>query len=123
MPIFIALLVLAAALGRGGYDPWAVLALEIGAGFVFLWAVFEIVRGTDPAKRAAHRDKRRAWKQLPFFQRHTALASWVRHLSLGRFPKKYRRPDVEILPPGASISDEASQHAETHLDLFGYPFG
>ena len=118
----IVLLVVVVALGRGGYDPWAMLVLELGAAGIVLWLMVEVLWGTRSEERALYLEQKRAWKRLPFFARHPDLASVFRLLTVGGFPKRYGTPDVEILPPGVPVRQIESDRAKTHLILLGFPF-
>ena len=103
MPIFIALLILVVALGRGGYHPWATLVLELGAAGLLLWLVFDVLRKTSPEERKRLIEQRRAWKRLPRRARRDA--------------------NVTILPPGSPLDEETGElDQNAHVLLLGYPF-
>ena len=112
MHLLLVLLIMIVALGRGGYDPWASLVLELGAVGLALWLVFDVLRHTGPAERRRILEQRRALKRLPFLERHP----WLR--LRGR-----RRTEVTILPPG-SVDDEESFSfdAQNHVVVLGFPF-
>ena len=52
MPVAVAVVIVVVALARGGYYHWGMLALELGAVGLLLWAVAEILWGTKPKERA-----------------------------------------------------------------------
>jgi len=103
MPIFIALLILVVALGRGGYHPWATLVLELGAVVLLLWIVFDVLGKTSPEKRRSLIEQRRVWKRLPRRAR--------------------RDTHVTILQPGSLLDEETHELDQNdHVLLLGYPF-
>ena len=112
MHLLLVLLIMLVALGRGGYDPWATLALELGAVAFALWIVLDVLRNIGSAERGRILEQRRALKRLPFLERHP----WLK-LS-GR-----RKTEVTILPPG-SVDEEESFNfdAENHVVVLGFPF-
>ena len=103
MHVLIVLLIMIVALGRGGYDPWATLVLELGAAGFALVLVFEVLRKTGSQERRRLLKQRRAWKKLP--------------------RKARRRSDVTILPPGSTADEESYDPApENHFLVLGFPF-
>ena len=103
MHFLLALLILVVALGRGGYHPWAMLVLELGAAGFLLWIVFDVLRRTSPEIRRRLIEQRRAWKRLPRRSRRDA--------------------NVTILPPGSPAGDETDElDHNDHILLLGYPF-
>lgn len=115
MPIAVALLIVVVALARGGYWPWGMLVLELGAVGLLLWAVAEVLWGTRPEERAVYLEQQRVWKLLPF------RARMVRFLGLGRLSNR-GSADVEILPPGLSSEGLRLKPADGHVLLRGFPF-
>ena len=81
----VVLLIAVVAFGRGGYEPWATLALELGAVALFSWLLFDLWR-SDPEARL-HALQYRAWRRLPWTHRHPALGALLRFLSLGRLAR------------------------------------
>jgi O-antigen ligase len=96
----VVLLLAVVAWGWGGYDPWAILALELGS--VLLLLILLVLnpgaRNEDPETIRSRFD---AWKRLSFWVRHPELASVVRVLTLGVFPRRKSSREVEILLPGS----------------------
>lgn len=92
MPLAVVLLVVTIALARGGYAAWGILALELGAVGLLLWAVVEVLFGTSEAERAHYRRQKRG------------------------------KTDLEILAPGESSETVRSKPASHYVILFGYPF-
>ena len=112
MHVLLVLLIMIVALGRGGYDPWATLVLELGAVGFALWLVLDVIKRTGPAERRRILEQQRALKRLPFLERHP----WIRL-------RKRRRTQVTILPPG-SFDDEESVSFDdrSHVVVLGFPF-
>ncbi len=52
MPYVVVLLIVAVALGRGGYSRWATLALELGALGLLAQVLLQVLWRTRPAERA-----------------------------------------------------------------------
>ena len=117
MVLLLVLLVVTVALGRGGYDPWAMLTLEVGAAGLFLWLVLGVLWGTRPETRANLIEQKRTWRRLPFLARHPSL-SFLRWFGL----KGGSGPDIEILPPGTASHEGRRLDSERHLILMGFPF-
>ncbi len=117
-PVALVLLLAAVAWNWGGYDPWAVLLLELGSAFLVLGVVARDFR-EPPEKTEAIRSRFEAWRRLPFWVRHPELAGVVRFLTLGGFPGRTPSPDVQILLPGSG------GRASVELDLAreGFLFG
>ena len=118
LPVALVLLLAAVAWNWGGYDPWAVLLLELGSAFLVLGVVARDFR-EPPEKTEAIRSRLEAWRRLPFWVRHPELAIVVRLFTLGGFPRRTQSPDVEILLPGSG------GRASVELDLAreGFLFG
>ncbi len=85
----------------GGYDPWAILLLELGSALLLLAVVSrDAFRPREDPQ--AIRSRFEAWRRLPFAMRHPDLASAMRIFTFGLFPRRKSSPDVEILLPGSS---------------------
>ncbi len=121
MPVAVVLLIVVVALARGGYSPWGMLALELGAVGLLLWAVVEVLWDTRPEEREIYLEQQKAWKQLPFRARHPWAGSLVRLLSLGRLSNQ-SSTDVEILLPGHSAPSVRRKPVGRYLVLWGFPF-
>jgi O-antigen ligase len=83
----------------GGYDPWALLALELGAAILVLGVLLHDT-WESREKTEAIRSRFEAWRRLPFWVRHAELAAVVRLFTLGGF-RRTSNPEVEILLPGS----------------------
>jgi O-antigen ligase len=120
LPGAVVLLIAVVAWGWGGYDPWALLTLELGSALLVLALV---LRG--PSKRAEDAETIRArfdaWRRLPFWVRHPELASVVRALTLRGFPKRRSSPEVEILLPGSGGKASVELDLAREGFLFGRP--
>ena len=114
------LLVAVVAWGWGGYDPWAILALELGSVLLLL-----ALLALDPDGRKEDRETTRsrfdAWRRLPFWVRHPDLASVVRLLTLGSLPRRKSSPEVEILLPGSDGRASVELDLAREAFLFGRP--
>jgi O-antigen ligase len=100
LPIALTLLLAAVAWDWGGYDPWALLILELGSALLVVAFVASDAR--EPSEKTeAIRSRFEAWRRLPFWVRHEELASVARLFTLGVFPRGKSSPDVEILLPGS----------------------
>jgi O-antigen ligase len=85
----------------GGYDAWAVLGLELGTAALLLVLVWHRgAHGSEAAELAERRAE--AWKRLPFWVRHPELATVVRFVTLGGYPRRTSSGDVEIVLPGSA---------------------
>jgi O-antigen ligase len=100
LPAALVGLVAAVAWDWGGYDPWAVLGLELGSAILILALVWQRVLRPSPPPEVLER-RFEIWKRLPFWVRHPELAGVFRFLTIGRFPAKRSSSDVEILLPGS----------------------
>ena len=111
MHVLLVLLIMIVALGRGGYDPWATLVLELGAAGFALWLVLDVLNKTGPEERRKLLEQRSAWSRLPFLKRYP----WFR-IGSGR------RTEVTILPPG-SVENDASPRLDpqNHFLVLGFP--
>jgi O-antigen ligase len=99
LPTALVLMLAAVAWDWGGYDPWAVLGLELGSAILIVLLVW---RGPErPETPEAIESRFQAWRRLPFWVRHPELARAVRVLTLGVFPRRSSSSDVEILLPGS----------------------
>jgi O-antigen ligase len=118
LPVALVTLLAAVAWDWGGYDPWAVLGLELGTAALILLLAW---RGAAGQAEDAELTERRyeAWKRLPFWVRHPELAAVVRALTLGGYPRKRSSGDVEILLPGS----EGRASVELDLAKEGFLFG
>ncbi len=114
------LLLAIVALGRGGYEPWATLALELGAVGLFAWLLLDLWRD-DPEERLRSLQYQ-AWRRLPWTHRYPALGSLLRLLSLGRFAKSRSSVAVEILLPGETESERVDIDIERRVFWLGRPF-
>ncbi|HEY7698399.1 MAG TPA: O-antigen ligase family protein [Vicinamibacteria bacterium] len=116
----VVLLLAVVAWGWGGYDPWAILTLEIGSVLLLLALI-----AFDPEERKrdpeATRSRFDAWRRLPFWLRHPELASVVRLLTLGGFPRRKSSPEVEILLPGSGGRASVELDLAREGFLLGYP--
>lgn len=109
-PVALVLLLAAVAWDWGGYDPWALLALELGSALLVLALVSR--DWWEPSEQTeAIRSRFEAWRRLPFWVRHPELASVVGLFTLGVFPRRKSTPEVEILLPGSG------GRASVELDL------
>jgi O-antigen ligase len=100
LPFALLLLLAAVAWNWGGYDPWAVLLLELGSAVLVLGIVSRDAR--EPREKTdATRSRFEAWRRLPFWVRHPELAGIARFLTLGGFPRGKPSPEFEILLPGS----------------------
>ena len=108
MPYALVVLLLAVALGQGGYAPWATFALELGTVSLALWVVLEVLWSSRPADRDRFLQQQRVRKRLPFLARHPALGRLLHRLSLGRFPRRSAFLEVDIFPPGSQDSEPIS---------------
>ena len=107
MIAIVLLILVVVVMGRGGYEPWAALALELGAvGCAIVIVFVSSVPGNDRKKLLK---QHLAWKELPWTFRHPL---WARLTGTGRWA---RWSDVEILTPGAVVPTR-------HTLLFGIPF-
>ena len=123
MPYAVALLVVAVALGWGGYLPWAMLTLELGAAVLLSWVLVEVLWKTGPEERARYLERQSILRRLPFLVRHPRLGSAVRILSFGLIPGRTGATDVEIMLPGDGEDKKTGNLApEDYLFLFGHPF-
>ena len=108
--VLLILILAVVVIGTGGYEPWAALALELGAAGCAIAIVFvSSFLGNDRKKLL---EQHLAWKELPWTFRHPF---WSRLTSTGR---RARRSDVEILTPGATGVIVPTRHTL----LFGTPF-
>jgi len=110
LPFALVLLLAAVAWSWGGYDPWALLALELGSACLVLGIVLRDA-WAPPEETEAIRSRFEAWRRLPFWVRHPELAGVVRFFTLGGFPRRTSGPEVEILLPGSG------GRASVELDL------
>lgn len=94
------LLLATVAWNWGGYDPWAVLFLELGSALLLLGVVLWDA-WMAPGRSDGVRSRFEAWKRLPFWTRHPELASLLRLSTLGALPRRKSGPEVEIVIPGA----------------------
>jgi O-antigen ligase len=93
MSYAVAFLIVLIALARGGYAAWGILALELGAVVLFLWAVVEVLWGTSDWERRHYRRQPRG------------------------------TTEVEILAPGDSSAELVRPKPRgLYLVLFGFPF-
>jgi O-antigen ligase len=104
----------------GGYDPWAVLALELGAAGIWLsGAVAWLWRDErDPGLRLA---RHRAYSRLSFWVRHPELAGLLRIVTLGLFSARRRSADIEIVLPGAPGEGSIELDPGREVFLLGHP--
>ena len=101
LSIALVMLLAAVAWSWGGYDPWALLLLELGSAFLVLGIVWR--DAWEPLEKTeAIRSRFEAWRRLPFWVRHSELAGIVRLFMLGSFPRGKSSPEVEILLPGSA---------------------
>ena len=108
MPIALSALVGIVALGVGGYEPWAMFALEVSAVLLSGSLVASVVFETSPGAR----------------ERNVAIARSQRRQLFGKHPSA----DVEITPPESS----GGEHEHTtkpntgsgfeRFYVFGFPF-
>ena len=110
LPIALTLVLAAVAWDWGGYDPWALLILELGSALLVL-ALASRDAWEPSEKTEAIRSRFEAWRRLPFWVRHRELASVMRLFTLGVFPRGKSSPEVEILLPGSG------GRASVELDL------
>ena len=108
--VLLILILAVVVIGTGGYEPWAALALELGAAGCAIAIVF--VSGFLGNDRKKLLEQHLAWKELPWTFRHPF---WSRLTRTGR---RARRSDVEILTPGATGVIVPTRHTL----LFGTPF-
>jgi O-antigen ligase len=118
LPFALALLVGAVAWNWGGYDPWALLTLELGASLL----VVAIVARDSRAPAGDLRARREAWKRLPFWTRHPNLSAAARLVTLGRWPRRRASPGVEIILPGAAGRSPVELDLAREGFLLGLPF-
>ena len=118
MGVALTVLLAMVALGRGGYEPWGTLVLEIGAAVGILWLVLDNLWLSSAARGRRHR----AWRKMPFHVRHPVIGRWI-----GR--GKTVRADIEILLPGEpgepGENDEEPVELDVELDVGRnmYPLG
>ncbi len=100
LPAALVLILAAVAWDWGGYDPWAILGLELGSAILLLALVWR--HGLKSSEKPEAIESRfEAWRRLPFWVRHPELARAVRVLTLGGFPRRSSSGDVEIVLPGS----------------------
>jgi hypothetical protein len=118
LPVALVLLIGVVAWDWGGYDPWALLILELGSALLVL-ALVSRDAWEPPEETEVIRSRFDAWRRLPFWVRHMELASVVGVFTLGVFPRRKSSPEVEILLPGSG------ERASVELDLAreGFLFG
>ena len=109
MIAIVLLILVVVVMGRGGYEPWAALALELGAAGCAIAIVFVSSFLDNDRKKLL--EQHLAWKELPWTFRHPF---WSRLTGTGR---RARRSDVEILTPGATGVIVPTRHTL----LFGIP--
>jgi O-antigen ligase len=113
-------LIAVVAFGRGGYEPWATLVLELGAAAFFSWFLIDLWRD-DPEERR-HALQYDAWKRLPWTRRHPTLGALLRFLTLGRAGRSISSVDVEILLPGEMEGERVDLDVDRRLFWLGRPF-
>ncbi len=101
LPAALIALLAAVAWDWGGYDPWAVLGLELGAAFLIVALAWRNWSAT-PEKREALGRRFEAWRRLPFWVRHPELASVVRLMSRRQLSEKKLEWGCGDPPPGLS---------------------
>jgi O-antigen ligase len=114
------LLVAGVAWRWGGYDPWAVLMLELGAAGLWVAgaAAWLLREETDSENRLA---RLRAFRKLSFWVRHPELAGAIRFATLGFFPARRESADIEILLPGAQGARSIELDPAREVFFFGHP--
>ena len=92
MPYAVVFLIVLIALARGGYAAWGILALELGAVALFLWAAVEVLFGTSDSARKHYRLQKRG------------------------------STEIELLAPGESSSFIPPKPASHYCIVAGFPF-
>jgi O-antigen ligase len=115
------LLIAVVAWGRGGYDAWATLLLELGSAGLLLSFVFSRLWIREPGREELVRNHR-AWKRLSFWMRHPDLAALLGAVTLGGVPRGGARTDVEILLPAASGDSSVELDPGRELFVLGHRF-
>ncbi len=108
MIAIVILILVVVVMGRGGYEPWSALALEIGAAGCAIAIVFLSRFPSSDRKKLL--EEHLAWKDLPWSLRHPF---WSR-LTLSGTGRRTHQSDVEILTPGTIMP-------RRHTLLFGTP--
>ena len=119
LPFVLVLLLAVVAWDWGGYDPWGLLTLELGAALLVLGIVAR--DAFVPGKKDA-RSRFETWKRLPFWTRHPELAGAVRLLTLGWFPRRKQTPEVEIFLPGEGGRSSVGLDLAREGFFLGLPF-
>lgn len=120
MTIALVLLIALVAFGRGGYEPWATLALEIGAALLVVAAVSRA--GGTAEEISRRRARYRAWMRLPFSARHPFLARCLRVASFGAWSGGGSTAEIEILMPRSEGLESVELDPSRETFVLGYPF-
>ena len=112
MTLVLALLVVIVTLGRGGYAPWATLALELGAAACVLTLTLRTLFATKDEASARER-RHRAWKRMRFHVRHPGLGRWL--------TRRAPAPDIEIVLSGEGEDESIELDVGRYLYVRGIP--